>query len=152
LKIFENCLVLKKVDYKMVNFMDVKTKVYLKISDSAIYSESFKKQVVAEFESGRWTKNDLQRKYSIGGNSTVLKWCKKYGKFEYCSPPQIALPLKDQQLLRIKELEKKLKEAEFKLMVYDKLIEVTNRQLDKNTLKKIEARLSESLQQLPKEE
>lgn len=132
--------------------MGIKTKVYLKISESAVYSESFKKQIVSEYESGRWSKNDLQRRYGIGGNSTVLKWCRKYGKFDYSSPLQIALPLKDQQQLRIKELERKLKAAEFKLMVYDKLIEVTNRQLGKDTLKKIEARLSESLQQLPKPE
>jgi hypothetical protein len=47
-----------------------------------------------------------------------------------------------------KQLEKQLKAAEFKLMVYDKLIEVTNRQLGTDVLKKIEAKLSENLQQL----
>lgn len=131
--------------------MGLKRKVYLKVTESSVYSESFKKQVVQEFESGRWSKNELQRKYAIGGNSTVLKWCKEYGRFDYSSHTQITLPLKDLQQQRIKELEKKLKDAEFKVMVYDKLIEVTNRQLDANVLKKIEARLSESLQQLPKE-
>ena len=129
--------------------MGTKKRVYLKITESATYSLAFKKQVVREFEQGRFAKNELQKKYDIGGNSTILKWCKKFGKFDYSTPAQITLPLKDLQKQRIKELEKKLKAAEFKLLVYDKLIEVTNRQLDADTLKKIEARLSESLQQLP---
>jgi transposase len=131
--------------------MGIKKRVYLKITESPTYSLAFKKQVVREFESGRLSKNELQKKHGIGGNSTVLKWCKKYGKFEYSIPPQINLPLKDLQQQRIRELEKKLKAAEFKLMVYDKLIEVTNRQLDADIIKKIEAKLSETLQQLPGE-
>lgn len=55
--------------------------------------------------------------------------------------------MKDPQKQRIKELEKKLKAAELKLKVYDKLIEVTNRELDADIVKKIEARLSENWQQ-----
>jgi hypothetical protein len=58
--------------------------------------------------------------------------------------------MKDPQKQRIKELEKKLKAAELKLKVYDKLIEVTNRELDTDIIKKIEARLSRSWQQKKK--
>ena len=129
--------------------MDIKRKVFVKITSTSNYSLAFKKQVVREFESGQLSKNELQRKYGIGGNSAVLKWCKQYGKFDHSTPSQINRPLKDQQQERIKELEKRLEAAEFKLMVYDKLIEVTNRQLGSDVLKKIEAKLSESLQQLP---
>jgi transposase-like protein len=129
--------------------MDLQRKVYVKITASPSYSLAFKKQVVREFESGQLSKNELQRKYHIGGNATVLKWCKQFGKFDHSTPSQINRPLKDQQQERIKELEKKLEAAEFKIMVYDKLIEVTNRQLDTDVLKKIEAKLSESLQQRP---
>jgi transposase len=111
------------------------------------YSEAFKKQVVREFERGLLNKDQLQQKYGIGGNSTVLKWCRKYGKFDYQSPTLNGRPMKDPQKQRIRELEKKLKAAEEKLRVYDKLIEVTNRELDQDIIKKIEAKLSESLQQ-----
>jgi len=45
------------------------------------------------------------------------------------------------------QLEKKLKAAELKLKVYDKLIEITNRDLDQDIIKKIEAELSRSLHQ-----
>src|SRR5580765_560558 len=87
------------------------------------YSESFKKQVVREYEKGLLNKDQLQRKYRLGGKSTVLEWCRKYGKFAYLSPTANGRPMKDPQKQRIRELEKKLKEAEEKLKVYDKLIE-----------------------------
>jgi len=109
------------------------------------FSETFKRVVVREFEQGLLNKDQLQRKYGLGGNSTVLKWCRKYGKFAYYSPLQNGRPMKDPQKQRIKELEKKLKAAELKLKVYDKLIEITNRELDQDIIKKIEAELSKSL-------
>ena len=114
------------------------------------YSEAFKKQIVREFEQGLLNKDQLQRKYGLGGNSTVLKWCRQYGKFAYNSPTANGRPMKDPQKQRIKELEKKLKAAELKLKIYDKLIEVTNRELDTDIIKKIEARLSESWRQKKK--
>jgi len=114
------------------------------------YSESFKKQIVREYEQGLLNKGQLKRKYGIGGKSRVLEWCRKYGKFAYPKQTATGRPMKDPQKQRIKELESKLKAAELKLKVYDKLIEVTNRELDSDIVKKIEARLSESLQQKKK--
>lgn len=114
------------------------------------YSEAFKKQVVQEFEKGLLNKDQLQIKYGIAGKSRVLEWCRKYGKFAYNTPTQNGRPMKDPQKQRIKELEKKLKAAELKLKVYDKLIEVTNRELDQDIIKKIEAELSRSLHQKSK--
>jgi transposase-like protein len=111
------------------------------------FSEAFRKQVVREFESGLLNKDQLQRKYGLGGNSTVLKWCRKYGKLAYPTQGATGRPMKDPQQLRIKELEAKLKAAELKIKVYDKLIEVTNRELDADIVKKIEAELLKSLQQ-----
>lgn len=114
---------------------------------STHYSESFKKQVVREYEQGYLNKQQLKSKYGIGGKSRVLEWCRKYGKFAYPKQKATGRPMKDPQKHRIKELEAKLKAAELKLKVYDKLIEVTNRELDADIVKKIEARLSESWQQ-----
>lgn len=114
------------------------------------YSEAFKKQVVREYEQGLSNKNQLQRKYGLGGKSRVLEWCRKYGRFAYHEPTTNGRPMKDPQKQRIKELEKKLKAAELKLKVYDKLIEITNRELDTDIIKKIEARLSESWRQKKK--
>jgi transposase len=114
------------------------------------FSESFKKAVVHEFERGTLNKKQLQLKYGLKGHSQVLKWCRKYGKFAY--PPQsfIGRSMKDPQKQKIKELEAKLKAAELRIKVYDKLIEVTNRELDTDIVKKIEARLSGNWQQKKK--
>jgi transposase len=114
------------------------------------YSENFKKQIVREFEKGVLNKDQLKSKYGLGGKSTVLEWCRKYGKFAYDLPTTNGRPMKDPQKQRIKELEKKLKAAELKLKVYDKLIEITNRELDADIIKKIEAKLSRSWQQKKK--
>jgi transposase len=123
-------------------------KVVLKIAKpQRSFNEAFKKQVVREFERGLLNKDQLQRKYGLGGNSTVLKWCRKYGKFAYPQQTSTGRPMKDPQKERIKELERKLKAAELKLKVFDKLIEITNRELDQDIVKKIEAELSKSLQQ-----
>ena len=111
------------------------------------YSESFKKQIVREYEKGLLNKRQLQKKYGIGGKSRLLDWCRKYGKLAYPQQLPTGRPMKDPQKLRIKELEAKLKAAELKIKVYDKLIEVTNRELDADIVKKIEAELSRSLQQ-----
>ena len=117
------------------------------------YSESFKKQVVREYESGLLNKDQLMRKYSIGGKSTVLEWCRQYGTFGYSNSKIMnGRPHTDPQKNRIKELEKKLKEAESKLKVYEKLIEITNRELNTDVVKKIGAKLSENWQQHNKQE
>lgn len=110
------------------------------------FTEAFKRQVVREFEKGLLNKDQLQVKYGLGGNSTVLKWCRKYGKLAYPEQSATGRPMKDPQKQRIKELEAKLEAAELKLKVYDKLIEVTNRELDQDIVKKIEARLSRNWQ------
>jgi transposase-like protein len=114
------------------------------------YTEAFKRQVVREFEKGLVTKDQLSRKYGIAGKSAVLKWCRKYGKFDYPKHGHLSSSMKDPQKQRIRELEQKLKAAELKLKVYDKLIEITNRELDADVVKKIEAKLSESWQQKEK--
>lgn len=110
------------------------------------FTEAFKRQVVKEFEKGLLNKDQLQIKYGLGGNSTVLRWCRKYGKLAYPKQSATGRPMKDPQKQRIKELEAKLKAAELKLKVYDKLIEVTNRELDQDIVKKIEAKLSRNWQ------
>ena len=111
------------------------------------FTEAFKKQVVREFETGFLKKDQLQRKYGLKGKSSLLTWCRKYGNFEYIASIPREPYMKDPQKERIKELEKKLKEAELKVMVYSKVIEVTNRQLNADIIKKIEAKLPKNWQQ-----
>ena len=59
-------------------------KITLKTSKlQKTFSEAFKKQVVKEYEQGLLNKYQLQVKYGLGGNSTVLKWCLVLKKVDY---------------------------------------------------------------------
>ena len=126
--------------------MDELKGIFKNYKPSQKYSEAFKRAVVKEFEEGSFSKDFIQDKYGLGGNSVLLNWCRKYGKFDYPIGKPTGRPMKDPQQ-RIKELEAKLKESELKVKVYEKLIEVTNRELNTDIIKKIEAKLSENWQQ-----
>ena len=110
------------------------------------YSESFKKSVVREYEKGLLNKDQLQQKYSIGGNSRILSWCRKYGKFVYPEKGIITgRPMKDPQKQRIKELEKALEEARLKVLAYETLITIAEKAEGIVILKKDEAKQLNSL-------
>jgi transposase len=79
------------------------------------YSESFKRQVVREYEEGA-SAHYLQQKYGIGGSATIKHWVQKYGKEGFrteqvliCSPED--QPTFQQMEQRIRELEAALAEA-----------------------------------------
>ena len=105
-----------------------------------VYSEAFKKMVVAEFERGPLNKDQLQAKYGIGGNTRIFEWCKKYGKLHYPDKGKIGAPMKDSQKQRIKDLEKELADAKLKLLAYEKLITIAEQEEGISILKKDEAR------------
>jgi transposase len=93
------------------------------------YSDAFKKMVVQEFEKGILNKDQLQIKYGIGGNSRVLTWCRQFGKLHYPEKGvNIGRPMKDPQKQRIKELEKQLADEKLKVIAYEKLIEIAERE------------------------
>lgn len=101
------------------------------------YSESFKRMVVKEYEQGILNKDTIQKKYGIGGNSRVLTWCRKYGKLYYqdSTQPQ-GRPMKDPQKQRIKVLEQQLRDAQLKLIAYEKLISIAEKEEGISILKK----------------
>ena len=109
------------------------------------FSLAFKKKVVAEYERGFLNKDQLQRKYGLGGNSTVLKWCRKYGKLHYAQKGELGRPMKDPQKQRIKDLEKQLADAKLQIEAYQKLIEITEAEEKTSILKKDAAKQSVSL-------
>jgi len=100
------------------------------------YCESFKRKLVREYERGGISKADLQRKYKIGGHSRLSEWCRKYGKLYYDCNDSRGRPMKDPQKRRIKELEKALESERFKVIAYEKLIEISNREDGTNITKK----------------
>lgn len=111
------------------------------------YSEAFKRAVVAEFEKGILNKDQIRSKYGIRGKSIVLEWCRKYGKLPYVKSSNIGRPMKDPQKQRIKELEKQLEDARLKVLAYEKLISIAEKEEGISILKKDAAK---QLMSLPK--
>lgn len=116
------------------------------------YSESFKKQVVQEYERGFLNKDQIQLKYGIAGNSVVLEWCRKYGKLYYAKKGVLGRPMKDPQKQRIKTLEKELELAKLKLLAYEKLIAIAEQEEGISIIKKGDAKQSVSLPKPTQEE
>ena len=116
--------------------MSTKKKTSKIESTPQIYSEAFKRQVVSEFERGLFTKAELRRRYNILGNSFIPRWLKKYGKFTYEDKITFGRPMKDPQQQRIKELEAQLAKKEEELKVFKRFIEIAERELKIDIVKK----------------
>lgn len=140
------CHVLKKVDYCKIENRSQAMKTKISTPSQRRYSQAFKLQVVREYERGFQTKDELIKKYRLGGHSIVLQWCRKYGKLYYPKTKAPGRPMKYPQKQRIKELEAELKEAREKILVYEKLIEVSNRESGIDLRKNIATKLSENWQ------
>ena len=117
-----------------------------RLSPSIRYSEAFKQSVVREYERGILNKAQIKAKYGIGGKSRVLDWCRKYGKLVYPTG-NTGRSMKDPQKHRIKDLEKQLEEARLKVLAYEKLISIAEKEEGISILKKDAAK---QLMSLPK--
>lgn len=73
------------------------------------FSEDFKLQIVADYESGKMSTLELSKCYNIAQNLIYL-WIYKYSNYNKKSVQVVEM--KDSQLHKIKELEKKVKELE----------------------------------------
>ncbi len=106
------------------------------------YNEIFKIRVVKEVENGLISKEEARRKYGIAGKSTVLSWCRKYGRKDYPhmsrSYPQKKKQLSpDEKDKRIAELEAQLKQKELAIDALEALIEVANEMYGTDIKKKV---------------
>ncbi len=73
------------------------------------YSEAFKRQVVAEYETGI-SISDLQKKYGINGGVTIPSWIKKYAKQGFRH--ELVRIQTAEEANRVKELEQQVQELE----------------------------------------
>jgi transposase len=106
------------------------------------YSESFKRKVVYEVRTGQINKDEARRRYNIPGKSTVLNWCRLYGKVKEI--PEESVADKEELLKELEQLKKEnnrlqqdLENAELKAFAYEKLIEVAEKRLGVEIKKKI---------------
>jgi len=73
------------------------------------YSETFRRQVVGEYETGS-SLTELRKKYGINGMQTIQSWVKKYGKQGFRH--EVIHIVSGEEVSRIKELEQRVKELE----------------------------------------
>ena len=76
------------------------------------YSDSFKLEVVKEYENGSSSIGDLKRKYDIRGAATISRWLKNYGKSDVLPKIiRVEKPGEQDQLRKLKKEIQQLKEA-----------------------------------------
>ena len=98
------------------------------------YSEEFKKQLVADYESGRYSVLELERLHRIN-NKQIYNWIYKYSIFN--QKGYRVIEMKDSSTKKLKDLEKRIKELEgmigrkqIKIDYLEKLIELAGEEYD----------------------
>ncbi len=74
------------------------------------YSESFKREVVSEIESGKLNIDEARRRYDIRGGSTIQRWLRSYGVYDKLYGVQRIYTVSDMD--KLKDLERRNKELE----------------------------------------
>ena len=98
------------------------------------YPLSLKLQIVQSIEQGKISTTQAQRNYGIQSRSTVVKWLRKYGTFDWenqtpsnmpKTPEQRLLELEQEVLLLKKQkafLEKQVEQSDKKVILFDMMI------------------------------
>lgn len=124
------------------------------IKSVRIYSEEFKWQVVQEVLSGKMTKEEARKLYSIQGNCTILYWMRKFsGNDNYRNFHSFGTSLEemsklkkpDTSIKKIEELELRLKEANVRAALWQKMVEIAEEQLHIDIKKKYGAQLLKNI-------
>lgn len=74
-----------------------------------VYSESFKKQIVSDFESGKFSVYQLEKLHGVG-NPTIYSWIHKYSTFN--QKGYRIVEHKESSQNKVKELEQQIKELQ----------------------------------------
>jgi transposase len=104
------------------------------IHSKRVFSEGFKKARVQEYESGKFTINELSRLYNIQKN-VVYRWVYKYSNYIKKSVKVVEMSesstkkLKDMEL-RIKELEQIVGQKQLKIDYLEKMIELAKEEFN----------------------
>lgn len=113
------------------------------------YSEAFKQQVIREYEKGEYSVNELQRRYGIGGNTTVWKWIRGSSYYRGATEPRKVIIMgKDEKTElerykeKIKKLEKVVNEQRMKVKVLERIWEVAREEYGAEFKKKCLQKLS----------
>ena len=98
------------------------------------YSEEFKKRIVADFESGKYSVPQLERLHGVG-NPTIYRWIYKFSTFN--EKGFRIVEMKDSSSKKMKDLEARVKELESvvgrkQIMIdyLEKMMEIAKEELD----------------------
>ena len=99
------------------------------------YSDSFRRHVVDELESGRFSSmSEAKRHYGIGGMNTISGWLRKYGKNHLL--PKVVIVQRPNEKDQIRELRRQKQELEQALgqmqlqnMISEKRLEIACEEL-----------------------
>ena len=106
------------------------------------YSMSFKLQVVSQIENSELTATQVVNIYGIQSRSTVTRWMRKYGNFDWSNktpynmskdmtPEQRLLELEQENRLLKKQkqtLEKQVEQADKKAIIFDMMINLAEKE------------------------
>jgi transposase len=95
------------------------------------YSDSLKREVIREVQSGLISKADALRKYEIRGSSSIIEWIRKFERSDPYLQSLMDYSKSDKKDLikRIKELERKLEDEQIRSFGYSKMIDIAEEQL-----------------------
>jgi transposase len=116
------------------------------MSGFKIYSESLKREIIFQVQSGLISKEEARRKYGVNGHSTILKWIRKFEE----SDPQFQSLMdynksdKKDLIKRIKELERMLEDEQIRSLGYSKMIDIAEEQLKVPIRKKPDTKQSKN--------
>lgn len=121
------------------------------------YTMSFKLQVIKEVEQGFLNFAEAHRKYGIQGSHTVKRWIEKYGTFDinYQIPISMAKS-KEQRIIELEEkvkllerqknrLEHEVERADKKVILFDMIIDIAEKEFNIPIRKKYSPELSNNL-------
>jgi transposase-like protein len=98
------------------------------------YSEEFRKEIVKDFESGKWSVLQLEKLHGVS-NSNIYNWIYKYSNFN--EKGFRIVEMKDSSTQKMKELQARIKELEgavgrkqIKIDYLEKMMDVAKEQLD----------------------
>jgi len=96
------------------------------------YGEALKLRIVKEIESGKLSISEACREYGMT-KGAIKQWLDDLGKFR-AKGSIVEIVMKDEKA-KIEELQRALGEAHMKLRIYDKMIELADKQYKLNIKK-----------------
>ena len=102
----------------------------------------FKLSVISEIECVQISVTDATRKYGIQGRSTVVNWLRKFGTFDWENQTPSNMPKsKDQKILELEQkikllekqkafLEKQAETADKKVLFFDMMIDMAEKEFN----------------------